>query len=133
MATLLTVHNIVRWLAAIVAIAVLVKYLIGWFGKGKFTDLDSTLGRVFAGTMTLQFVLGIATLVMFATAGAFNAGRHMEHATYGLLATALSHMTAMFRRKDDTTRFRNSALMILGALVLVFFSVTRLRGSFFYG
>ncbi len=133
MATLLSIHGPVRWLVALLAIVVLVKYLAGWLGKGKFESIDNTLGRAFAGAMTLQFVLGVATLVAYAANGAFNARIHMEHATYGLLATALSHMTGMFRRNDDTARFRNSALMILAALVLVIFSVTRLRGSFLFG
>lgn len=133
MDALLTVHNLVRWIVAIVAVVVLVKYVIGWLGKGPFTSLDVTLGRAFAGAMTVQFLLGILTLVVYATSGAFNPRLQIEHAVYGLVATALSHMTGMFRKQDDTSRFRNSALLILVALLVVFWSVTRLRGSFFFG
>jgi hypothetical protein len=131
MNVLLTLHNLVRWLVAIIAVIVLVKYVAGWLGKSKFTDLDVTLGRAFSGAMTVQFLLGIFTLISYIAAGAFNPRTQIEHAVYGVVATALSHMTGMFRKQDDATRFRNSALLVLLALLVVFLSVTRLRGSFF--
>ena len=128
---LLTLHNLVRWIVAIVAVVVLVKYVIGWLSKSKFAAIDVTLGRVFSGAMTVQFLLGILTLIAYVSAGAFNPRTQIEHTVYGLIATALSHMTPMFRRQDDTSRFRNSALIVLLALIVVFWSVTRLNGSFF--
>jgi hypothetical protein len=131
--TLIQIHGIFRWVLAIVAIIVLVKYVIGWLGKGKFTDTDAMLGRLFAGAMSIQFLLGIINLIGFISIGAFNPRIHIEHTFYGLIATSLSHMTSMFRRQEDSVRFRNAALLVLIALVLIFLSVSRIRGSFFYG
>ncbi len=130
---LIQIHGVFRWVLAAVAIIVLVKYVVGWLTKGAFTDIDAILGRLFAGAMTIQFLLGIINLIGFISMGAFRPGAHIEHAFYGLIATALSHMTSMFRKQEDSSRFRNAALLVLIALVLIFLSVSRLRGSFFYG
>lgn len=131
--TLIQVHGLFRWVVAIVAIIVLVKYAIGWLSKSQFTDTDMLLGRLFAGAMSIQFVLGIISLLGLATMGAFNPRIHIEHAVYGFIAVALSHMTSMFRKQEDSTRFRNAAIFVLIALALIFLSVVRLRASFFYG
>jgi hypothetical protein len=58
---------------------------------------------------------------------------HIEHAFYGLLATALSHMTPMFKNQPDERRFRNAFFLVLLSLLLVLLSVIRLRGNFFFG
>jgi len=133
MNAVLILHNLVRWLVTLIAVVTLVKYIAGWLSNSKFTSLDVGLGRAFAGVMTAQLLLGILNLILYITAGAFNPRLQPEHALYGLIATGLAHMTAMFRKQPDATRFRNSALLVLLALLVVFWSVTRLRGSFFFG
>jgi len=131
--TLIQVHGLFRWVVVIVAIIVLVKYVIGWLSKSQFTNTDAILGRLFYGAMSIQFVLGIINLIGLATMGAFNPRIHIEHTVYGFIATALSQMTSVFRKQDDTTRFRNAAILVLVSLALIFLSVSRLRGSFFFG
>jgi hypothetical protein len=130
MEQILTIHGHLRWVLALVAVIALVKFLMGWFGKGKVSELDKTLARVFAWSMTLQLVLGLINLVSFISLGAFSAARHMEHLTYGLIAVGLSHALPLRKEdRDDTVRFRSAALMTIVALVLVVVSVFRLRGA----
>jgi hypothetical protein len=130
MATILTIHGHLRWVLALVAILALVKFVLGWFGKGKVSALDKTLGQVLAWSMTLQLILGVINLVNFAMAGAFNPGRHIEHLTYGFIAVGLSHALPLRKEeRDDTARFRGAAIMTLVALLLIVLSVFRLRGS----
>ncbi len=131
--TLITIHGFVRWVLAILAIVVLARYAIGWLGKRPFTALDRQLGVAYAGVMSVQFILGLINLVLLAINGAFRPGVHIEHAFYGLLATAFAHMTSMFKNQPDERRFRNAFFLVLASLLLVLLSVVRLRGSFFFG
>jgi multisubunit Na+/H+ antiporter MnhB subunit len=83
--------------------------------------------------MTIQFVIGLVLLILYAAEGAFNARVQIEHAIYGLIATALAHMTRMFRNQPDDRRFRNALLLVLASLLVALFSIWRLRGSVLAG
>lgn len=131
-ALILGIHGLARWVVGLAAVAAVVKFGVGWLGKQKVQALDVQIGSVFAWATTVQFVIGILNLAAFILAGAFNPAKQMEHAVYGLIATALSHMSAAQLRKEgraDSVRFRNAFIMSVLALVLVFFSVLRLRGG----
>lgn len=132
-ATLITVHGLIRWILAVLALIVLVRYAIGWLGKRSFTGLDRQLGVAYAGAITVQFALGLINLVLLAVNGAFRPGTHIEHAFYGLVATGLVHMMPMFKNQPDAIRFRNAFFLALASLLLIVLSVARLRGSFFFG
>jgi hypothetical protein len=83
--------------------------------------------------MTVQFVLGLATLLWEISLGAFAPAIHAEHLTYGIVAVALSHMIPM--RKDDrpdAARFTRGLLFVVIAILLIVLSVTRLRGGWMY-
>jgi hypothetical protein len=133
MQILITIHGLLRWVLVILGIVVLVRYAIGWLSKRPFTNLDRQLGVAYAGVMTLQFVLGLINLALMAINGRFSPAIHIEHAFYGLLATAFAHMTAMFKNQPDEKRFRNAFFLVVLSLIMVFLSVSRLRGSFFFG
>ncbi|MCL6615536.1 MAG: hypothetical protein K6T39_00105 [Anoxybacillus ayderensis] len=133
LAALITIHGLIRWVLAALAVVLLVRYAIGWLGKRPFADLDRQLGTAYAGAMTVQFLLGLVNLLLLVANGAFRPGMHIEHAFYGLLATALSHMTPMFKNQPDERRFRNAFFLVLLSLLLVLLSVIRLRGNFFFG
>ncbi len=127
---ILTTHGHLRWVLALVAVIALVRFLIGWFGGGKVTAVDKTLGQILAWSMTLQLVLGVINLVNLISVGAFNAARHIEHLTYGVLAVGLSHALPLRKEeREDGARFRSAAIMTLAALLLVVLSVIRLRGA----
>jgi Na+-translocating ferredoxin:NAD+ oxidoreductase RnfA subunit len=126
-----TIHGLFRWVVAILAIVVLVKFAIGWLGKRPFTPADKQLGTAYAMAVTIQFVLGLINLIGYMIAGRFSPGAHMEHAVYGLIAVALAHMTAMFKNQPDDKRFRNAFFLVLLSLVVVLLSVIRLRAGWF--
>ena len=131
-ALILGIHGLTRWVVGLAAIAAVVKFGVGWLGKRKVEQLDVQIGAVVAWATTVQFVIGIVNLVAFILAGAFNPAKQIEHAFYGLIATALSHMAAAQLRKEgrpDAARFRNAFIMSVLTLVMVFFSVWRLRGG----
>ena len=66
-----TFHGHWRWIVALVAIVAVVKFLLGVIGKGKVAQIDKTIAAAFAGVMTVQFVLGVVTLIWKISLGAF--------------------------------------------------------------
>ncbi len=128
-----TFHGHWRWIVAVVAVVAVIKFLIGWLGKGKVTQLDKTIAAAFAGVMTVQLVLGVVTIIGVIIEGAFNARLHGEHLVTGLIAVGLSHMIPM--RKDarsDASRFRTGFIMTTASLLLAVMNVVLVRGSWMY-
>ena len=52
-------HSGWRYVVIVVAILVLIKYLIGWLGKGQWSTFDQRLGMAFPITIDIQWLLGI--------------------------------------------------------------------------
>lgn len=128
-----TIHGLWRWVVALVALAALVKFAIGWFGKGKVTSLDKQLALAYAIVITIQLVLGVINLIIKLTQGIFIGSLYPEHIVYGLVATGLAHAIPM--RKDerpDDRRFRMGFIFVLASLAIVLLSVVRMRGGWSY-
>jgi hypothetical protein len=129
MATLLTIHGEIRWLVALLAVIVIVKFLIGWLGKRNYTSLDRTLLSVYTIVLDINVLLGLILLLF---GGGFS-GPRLEHATTMILAAIAGHMTALWRRSTDSTiKFRNQLLLVALSVLLVLFGVIRLRGGFMF-
>ncbi len=127
MNTLMTIHGEVRWLVAILAIVVIIKFAIGWLGRRSYTSLDRSLLSAYTILLDINVLLG---LILLFFNGGFN-GPRLEHATTMLLAVIAGHMTAMWRKSTDSaTKYRNQLLLGVLSLLLVFFGVIRLRGGF---
>ncbi len=127
MSMLMRVHGDIRWLVAIVAAAVVIKFLIGWLGKKQYAPLDKTLLLVYTILMDINVLLG---LILLFFAGGFS-GARLEHATTMVLAAIAAHMTAVWRKSTDSpTKYRNQLLMVALSLLLVVMGVIRLRGGF---
>ncbi|MBP9502525.1 MAG: hypothetical protein KBF17_10230 [Candidatus Promineofilum sp.] len=127
MSMLMRVHGDIRWLVAIVAAAVVIKFLIGWLGKKQYAPLDKTLLLVYTILMDINVLLG---LILLFFAGGFS-GTRLEHATTMVLAAIAAHMTAVWRKSTDSpTKYRNQLLMVALSLLLVVMGVIRLRGGF---
>jgi hypothetical protein len=126
---LIYIHGLIRWILAVLAIVLIIRYGLGWLGQRGFALVDRQLGRAYAIAMTVQFVLGAVNLALLTLNGAFRPAVHVEHAFYGLLATALAHIAPALKGEH---RYRNALILVIVSLVLVFFSVVRLRGNFFF-
>jgi len=129
MGTLMTIHGEIRWLVALAAIVVIVKFLIGWLGKRPYAPIDRTLLMVYTILIDINVLLG---LILLFFGGGFS-GPRLEHATTMILAAIAAHMTAIWRRTEDSSvKYRNQFLMVLLSLALVFLGVIRLRGGFMF-
>ncbi|MFO7664531.1 MAG: hypothetical protein R6X18_18330 [Chloroflexota bacterium] len=124
------IHGELRWIIALVALVVIVKYFIGWLGKREYTSLDRGLLVGYTALMDVNLVLGLILLFSYGISGMYR----IEHAVTMILAVVAAHMTAIWRRSADTPKkFRNQLLMVLLSLVLVLVGVIRLRGFLYQG
>lgn len=130
MQILLQIHSDIRWLTVIVAASALVKFLIGWLASGSFKKFDRILAAAFSGLMDLQATLGLVFLLWNGLVDGAGFPRYrLEHMGIMIAAVFLGHLQARWKNADDRTRFRNTFLLILGALVLVFVGVAVLPGG----
>jgi len=127
MNTFMTIHGEVRWLVAILAVVIIIKFASGWLGRRGYTSLDRSLLTAYTILLDINVLLGLILLLFN---GGFS-GPRLEHATTMLLAVIAGHMTAMWRKSTDSaTKYRNQLLLVVLSLLLVFFGVIRLRGGF---
>lgn len=130
MEIILTIHSFVRWLVVGMGVIALAKFLLGWLRKMPFQPMDRGLMSGFVGLVDLQTLLGIILFIL----GWLDAGLvryRAEHAFTMILALVLAHLSRRWRNADDTTRFRNYALIILGVFILVFAGIAVLPQGWF--
>jgi len=109
MTIFLTIHSINRWLivvASLIAIYFLAKDILAKTSISKNARIFSSL---FGGLMDLQLLLG---LVAFALPN-INGGRN-DHAGIMFAAVIVSHLPAIFKKKNPA----NYPAIMLGAIVL---------------
>ena len=130
MEILITVHSIVRWVIVIVGIIALAKFLYGWLAKKSFQPMDRGLMSGFVGLIDLQATLGLIIFIW----GLVQSGLvryRAEHAFTMILALILAHLSRRWRDADDTTRFRNYALIIIGVFIFIFAGIFVLPQGWF--
>jgi uncharacterized membrane protein YphA (DoxX/SURF4 family) len=129
MSVILTIHGLLRWLIAILAVIVIIKFAYGWLAKKPYEPIDRGLLSGYTISMDINLLLGLILLVV----GGLQPMYRIEHATTMILAVAAAHMTAIWRKSDDPARkFRNQLFMVLISLLLVLVGVIRLRGGFIF-
>jgi uncharacterized membrane protein YphA (DoxX/SURF4 family) len=126
---LLVIHSHTRWLILLVAILAIVKFAIGWLRGSAFKGMDRGLAAGFSGLMDLQATIGLIFLIWTSVVGVPFTPNRMEHATTMIIAAVLGHLPARWKNSPDAIRFRDTLFCIVGALVLVFMGVVRLRGG----
>jgi hypothetical protein len=126
---LLVLHSHTRWLVLLAGIIAIVKFAIGWLRGGSFKGMDRGLTAAFSGLIDLQVTVGLAFLIWTSAVGVPFTPNRIEHLTTMLIAAVVAHLPAMWKKSADNIRFRNTLFCVVGALVLVFVGVMRLRGG----
>lgn len=125
-------HDGFRWLVVLITVIALVKYLVGWFGNGRYGSLDALLLRIFNIMLGVQFLIGLIFLVVLWVGNRFNygLGTALTHALTMTLAVGVGGMVAgrVRRATTDSARFQTSALGVLAVVVLVFVGVQLVAG-----
>ncbi|MCB8929029.1 MAG: hypothetical protein H6652_25770 [Ardenticatenaceae bacterium] len=123
-----TIHGEVRWLVAIVAIIVIVKFAIGLIQKSEYKSMDRGLMSGLVGLIDINFLLGLILLFSLG----FDSRTRLEHAGTMFVAVLLAHSNAAWRKSEDSAKkFRNNLILVIVVLALVFAGVTVIRGGFF--
>ncbi len=127
-----TIHGLWRWALALTALVVIVKSIIGLARGAEYTETDRKLAFTYAMAITIQFLLGAANLIGKVSVGAFNPRLHMEHLVTGTVATALAHMTPIFKKRSSRARFAATLILVTLSLLAAILNVAALRGGWFY-
>ena len=129
MSTIITIHGLIRWLVALVAVVAIVRFALGWLQQMDDSNLDRGLMSAYTGLLDLNFLLGLVILVF---GGGFT-GQRLEHAATMLIAIAIAHSSAAWRKSEDAQKkFRNNLAVVVVSLIFVFVGVVRLRGGWIF-
>src|SRR5512133_292033 len=128
MTALLTIHSIVRWLVTLVAIALIIRLVIGLIRKQPFDKSAIVLTAAFSGLMDTQMLLGILFLVLDGLGKTGFPPYRWEHAVTMLLAVVAAHLPAMWKSREDSVRTRNTLIAVGASLLLIFIGVGPLGG-----
>ena len=131
MTFVLTIHSIVRWLTVLVAAVLIVKFTLGWLKRQPFDKAARALSGAFGGLMDTQLLLGLIFFIWNGSLieGGFALRQRWEHLGVMLIAVIVAHLSAMWKKKDDTTRYRNTLITVLVSLALIILGVTALSGN----
>ncbi len=124
---LLTLHSIVRWLAILLALAAIVKLVIGLIQKQDYDKMTGGLVSAFAGLMDTQLLLGLMFFLWNGLAGAGFPRQRWEHLVIMLAAVIVAHLPAMWKKAEAQKRLRNTLAAVIGSLVLVALGVSMLQ------
>jgi hypothetical protein len=129
MSTLIAIHGIIRWLVAFVALVAIVRFAIGWLRQMPYAGMDRGLMSSYTGLLDLNFLLGLIILIF---GGGFT-GPRTEHAVTMLIAIAIAHSAAAWRRSEDAQKkFRNNLAVVVVSFLLIILGVVRLRGNWLF-
>jgi hypothetical protein len=129
MTFMLTLHSILRWATIIVAVAALIKFGIGWFGKKPYDGTANQLRVAYTSLMDVQLLLGGFYLVWGGLLGSGWPSYRLEHLGIMVLAVVLAHLTGLGKDKGDNIRYRNGFLFLLASLLVVVVGVSLLPGG----
>ncbi len=129
MSILLMIHSILRWVILLVAVVAIVKFALGWLRGGKFSGMDRGLSSGFSGLIDLQATLGIVYLVWDGLVQTGFPRYRLEHAFAMILAAVVGHLASRWKNAEDKIRFRNSLMVVIDVLIIIFIGVAILPGG----
>lgn len=128
---LLEAHSGWRYVVLLALIVAIVKYAIGFFGKGTWSNLDGTINRVVPILVDVQWLLG---LILYVTARSWTSsvpGVAYWHPLAMTAAVVVAHIFAARVKKGatDADRFQNGLLGNVLTLLLIALGVFFVLGS----
>ena len=116
-------HSGVRWLVVAAAIAAFLFFGYGWLTKKYNEKPARILTAAYSGLLDLQVLLGFVFLFV----AGFNRYR-LEHMTVLLIAAVIAHLPRKWREAAPAIYYRNTFLIILVTLVLIYLGVSLVGG-----
>ncbi|MBS1245446.1 MAG: putative rane protein [Chloroflexi bacterium] len=134
----LSLHNLVRWVVVILAVAATVRAFIGWLGKKEWTALDNRLGVLFSSSVDVQLLLGLLLYFFLSPitgAALKNFGAAMsnpelrffavEHVIVMFAAAILAHVGRTLSKKaaEAASKHRLAAIFFGLAILAIAFAI----------
>jgi hypothetical protein len=116
-------HSYLRWLILLIGLVAVIRFTYGWLRGSGFQGVDRGLLAAFGWLIVLQALFGLALLFGLAKTGEGYPMVRFEHAGFMAVVIILAHLPARWKEAEDSIRFRNAMLCILGALVMIYFGV----------
>lgn len=114
-------HSWVRWLVVLAAVLDVAYFAVYWLRAGSYGATARRLMNLFAGLITLQWLLGVILLVVLGAQTGFGVPHYWEHLTVMTLAVFVANVPNMLRRRQltDSQRYLVNVASILVVTVLV--------------
>ena len=109
MTIFLTIHSINRWLIVIASLIAIIFFVKDILAKTSISKNARIFSSLFGGLMDLQLLLGLAAFALPNIMGDRN-----DHAGIMFAAVIVSHLPAIFKKKNPA----NYPAIMLGAIVL---------------
>lgn len=128
------IHSWLRWVILAFAVIIVIKYLIGWLNKRKFTALDNQIGLFLILCLDVQFLLGLVLYFFLSpiTQSAIQFGGYqledpnvrfyaIEHPVIMFIAIIFAHVGRVMSKRgtDERLRFKRGTILFGIALILI--------------
>lgn len=125
---LLTIHSVVRWAVTLVAIALIVRLVLGLVQKRAFDQSARGLLAAFSGLMDAQMLLGLLLLLIDGFGRLGFPRYRLEHAGMMLVAVIIAHLPAAWKKLPDQARTRNTLIAVIAALIFIAIGISPIGG-----
>jgi uncharacterized membrane protein len=119
-------HSLVRWIVVIITVVALIKLIMGLVQNSAYDALTARIMRFFSIGIDIQWLIGVILIIVYGTTVGFGVRHIWEHAGVMTVAVVLGHLPARWKNANDRTRYRNSLLIVIVVLALVFVGVALL-------
>lgn len=129
---LITLHGHNRWLMVIFALLAIVSIIMNMKDSGEYKKFTKLSGSIYAYALALQFLIGLALFFPKGNALDWDMAAlriQLEHATTMILAVAIAHSAAAWKKLETGKRLRNTLIAYVVSLFLIFLGVIRIGGS----
>ncbi|GAB1422028.1 hypothetical protein MASR2M15_22350 [Anaerolineales bacterium] len=112
-------HSVVRWVMVILALAAIVKLVMGLLQKSAFDKTARLLTVFYTIGITVQWLIGLAFLFIYNNLTNITPRYQWEHLAVMTIAMAITHFIPRWKKAEDSIRYRNALIIVLTSLVLV--------------
>lgn len=126
--SLVSIHNLLRWVVLAAALVALVVAALAWFGSATTERQGRLAMMVFVIAIDVQVVLGIVIYLIGNAWQNATAQIRIEHPVMMLLALAVSHLAAArARRSSGLAAARLRTISIAVSLLLILLGIPWVR------
>ncbi|MFM8840835.1 MAG: hypothetical protein ACKOFB_07035 [bacterium] len=128
---LVTLHGHNRWLIVLFAITAIVTLIMNLKDSREYKSITRISGLIYAYALGIQFLIGILLFYPKAESLDWNMSAlriQFEHATTMILAVAIAHSPAAWKKLETPKRLKNALIAYIISLFLIFLGVIRIGG-----